>query len=249
MPAKIRNNDKADYSRRVFIDFNLPAPHDLKSSSMNKEENNEVKQPMSKELTPASFPNSEEKHKIKSEQKEELPLPENALNTKQPDIPVNFFMNEKNKNEIFGIQNIAFSANGHTGILSPSGNGKGEGVSGFGNGNGAGTKGSGFSDKGEGAGNYYTNYYKLCLKKIEEQKNYPDIALIRQIEGAVDVKIVLTPDGNVADIRIIESSGWNMLDEEAIRCVRRASPFPSPHEEFLADSKLTLSFTIVFELS
>lgn len=239
MPAKIRNKGEADFSRRVFIDFNMPAPRNLKSTSINKGESKTLKASVSKNLIPASL---QKKYETKNIRKEELPLSADSLNAEQPEIPVNFSLEGKNKNEIFGAQNVSFSGNGRSNIISPAGNSKGNGayVSG---------KGSGLSGNGEGAGSYYTNYYDLCLQKIEEQKNYPDIAVIRQIEGAVDVKITLDPDGNAADIRIVKSSGWDMLDEEAIRCVRSASPLPAPPEEILSDSRLTLSFTIVFELS
>jgi len=247
LPAKVKNSEKTDYSRRVFVDFDIPAPPGFRSSSKINGKSKKVKQSISKKLIPANFSGTEEKHKIKS--KEKKPLVTKTLNTKQSETPVKFSLNRENRNGIFGIQNAAFSDNGHPAILPPSGNGRGKDESGFGMGNKATGNGNGFSGRGNGKSNYYTNYYELCLQNIEEQKQYPDIAVIRQIEGAVEVKIALYPDGKVADIRIIKSSGWNMLDEEAAKCVRRASPFPSPPKGILRDSKLILSFTITFELS
>lgn len=68
--------------------------------------------------------------------------------------------------------------------------------------------------------------YSLILDKIEAAKWYPRVARKRGIEGVAVVKFRITPDGNVMDIMIDKASGFSILDNAAIKTIRRAAPFP-----------------------
>ena len=45
-------------------------------------------------------------------------------------------------------------------------------------------------------------------------------------EGRVLVEMHLEGDGRLADVRLLEGSGYTVLDDATITAVRRASPFP-----------------------
>ncbi|GEM_PF-4054873 len=62
--------------------------------------------------------------------------------------------------------------------------------------------------------------------KIEQAKKYPPLARLRKIEGVVHVSFVIMPNGNLSEVKLLQSSGSPILDEEALATLRRAEPFP-----------------------
>ncbi|MDH3453999.1 MAG: TonB family protein [Desulfuromonadales bacterium] len=66
--------------------------------------------------------------------------------------------------------------------------------------------------------------------------NYPEAAAQRQQQGTCLVRITIDRQGNVADVRLLESSGHQALDDETIRAIRKGAtygPLPRayPNEE------------------
>ncbi len=57
---------------------------------------------------------------------------------------------------------------------------------------------------------------------------YPERARKMGWQGKVKVSFVISSDGFVKDIRILESSGVEILDRNAVETVKKASPFPRP---------------------
>jgi len=60
--------------------------------------------------------------------------------------------------------------------------------------------------------------------------NYPDEARRQQLQSDKTLSLMLTAgikrDGNLASVDIVQSSGFKLVDEAAIRIVRLAAPFP-----------------------
>ncbi|MFA5089374.1 MAG: TonB family protein, partial [Candidatus Omnitrophota bacterium] len=78
-------------------------------------------------------------------------------------------------------------------------------------------------------------------------KGYPLRAKKNGIEGKVEVGFTVLSAGNVADIRIISPSGYDVLDGEAVSLIKKCSPFlkiPEP----LGRSKIGFGTIIVFKL-
>jgi len=63
-------------------------------------------------------------------------------------------------------------------------------------------------------------------KRLEQYKYYPMSARRRGIEGAVDVSFRLNADGRAEQMQLVSGSGYSILDDAALRTVRRAEPFP-----------------------
>ncbi len=63
-------------------------------------------------------------------------------------------------------------------------------------------------------------------KRLEQYKYYPTSARRRGIEGAVDVSFRLNADGRAEQVQLVSGSGYSILDDAALRTVRRAEPFP-----------------------
>jgi TonB family protein len=61
---------------------------------------------------------------------------------------------------------------------------------------------------------------------IEKTKNYPPLAKKRGIEGTATTEFTINSGGHPENIRILRSSGSDILDTAAKNTVLRASPFP-----------------------
>ena len=76
-------------------------------------------------------------------------------------------------------------------------------------------------------------YLETWRKRIEEVGNqyYPEQARRNGVFGNLRILVAVRADGQVEDIRILESSGSKMLDDAAERIVLLAAPFdPLPEE-------------------
>ena len=62
--------------------------------------------------------------------------------------------------------------------------------------------------------------------RIDAHKVYPQIAVRNGWEGRVLVEMRLEGDGSLTAVRLLEGSGYAVLDDATIVAVRRASPFP-----------------------
>ncbi len=61
---------------------------------------------------------------------------------------------------------------------------------------------------------------------IEKAKSYPPFARERGFEGTVTAEFTISAEGHPENIRILQSSGYDILDSAAKRTLLRASPFP-----------------------
>ena len=113
---------------------------------------------------------------------------------------------------------------------------------------GIGTGGS----SGEGSGGnkgvkLQEDYFTIVRLKIEKHKTYPRLASIRQVCGTVVIHFIITPEGAVKEIDIVQSSGSSVLDQAGLKAVKDASPFPRPPVEFF-QTAVSIEVPIVFEL-
>ncbi|GAB4535540.1 MAG: hypothetical protein Fur0020_03000 [Thermodesulfovibrionia bacterium] len=70
------------------------------------------------------------------------------------------------------------------------------------------------------------NTIELIKGLIENAKRYPALARKRGIEGTVHVSFRIDRDGKPYDIKVINASGFSILDNEAIEIIKRAGTFP-----------------------
>jgi periplasmic protein TonB len=91
------------------------------------------------------------------------------------------------------------------------------------------------------------SYLDMVRLKIERHKKYPEHARARQIQGQVRVHFVITPEGDIRNPGIMESSRNASLDGAALQAVKDAAPFPKPPRG-LFKGEVPLVVTVVFEL-
>lgn len=77
---------------------------------------------------------------------------------------------------------------------------------------------------------------------VQKKAMYPKIAQQRSWEGQVVISFVILADGMARDIKVVNSSGRDILDKSAVDAVRSASPFPRPPAE------LELKMPITYKL-
>jgi protein TonB len=84
-----------------------------------------------------------------------------------------------------------------------------------------------FQGEGIGRGDL-GSYLGNARMRIEKAKRYPREARRRGWEGKVVLSFQINRKGEVAQIRLVQSSGYPDLDEEGFATLRRASPFLPP---------------------
>ncbi len=73
----------------------------------------------------------------------------------------------------------------------------------------------------------YAMYMDAWRAKVERigNLNYPEEAKRRHLTGSLVLDVAIKPDGSVAKIDVLRSSGHKLLDDAAARIVELASPF------------------------
>jgi len=95
----------------------------------------------------------------------------------------------------------------------------------------------------------YAGYMRSWVAKVERvgNLNYPEQARRMNLDGALVLSVDLLADGSVEQIRVLRSSGYDILDEAAVRIVRLSSPFSPLPPEITADvDVLTITRTWQF---
>ena len=77
----------------------------------------------------------------------------------------------------------------------------------------------------------YISYFASIKRKIELVWQYPYDAAVQGIQGELQIDFVIGRNGKIESIELIQGSGYKILDDEAIRSIRKAAPFdPIPAE-------------------
>ncbi len=89
-------------------------------------------------------------------------------------------------------------------------------------------------------------YQDAVKQRIQSARRYPRWARRHGVEGAVGVSFLVLSDGSSKNIRLTRSSGYKILDEEALATIKRAGPFPPIPEKNIPRTRIHVS--IVFNL-
>lgn len=100
---------------------------------------------------------------------------------------------------------------------------------------------------------FLISFFQRFSNRIESNWNYPFEAAERSEQGVLLLKITVTREGKLVDVDLLDSSGSDALDYEAIQAVYRAAPFGPvtkhwPHDEMkiYAHFQYTLSSRYIF---
>lgn len=73
---------------------------------------------------------------------------------------------------------------------------------------------------------------EMLWRRVSELKRYPASARLNGWEGRVVVQAVIQMDGHLTNVSVLQSSGYEVLDEAAMDAIRLACPLPLKHKLF-----------------
>jgi protein TonB len=82
---------------------------------------------------------------------------------------------------------------------------------------------------------YYLDTWRRKVEAVGNL-NYPAEARRRQLFGELRLMVAVKSDGSLAEVRLLKSSGFRVLDDAAIRIVQLAAPFAAFPPELRADT-------------
>ena len=84
---------------------------------------------------------------------------------------------------------------------------------------------------------YYLNAWRRKVETIGNL-NYPAEARRQKLFGSLRLLVAIRPDGSLAEVRVLDSSGHKVLDTAALDIVRLAAPFSPFPDELARDTDL-----------
>ncbi len=180
--------------------------------------------PPKKELT-SEAPQGAKKNeppKPPAEKLETAPSPEIPPVVKLPETQ-NPGGGSLNLGMVSGSKSVKEGTSGSSGIAGGSGEGSGTGRVG----NGGGTGGSG-EGKESAARRYLREHFAYIRDKIIGNISYPPLARRMGWQGKVILSFIITTDGFVREVKIVQSSGFAVLDKNAAETISDTAPFPKP---------------------
>ncbi len=106
-----------------------------------------------------------------------------------------------------------------------------------------GVKEEAMTKRSEPSGKVEEAQFSIISKLVREHLEYPYLARRMGWEGEVLLFFRLTPTGEVEELKVLKSSGFEVLDKSAVNAVKRASKhFPRPKQIVLI--KLPIQFKL-----
>ena len=90
----------------------------------------------------------------------------------------------------------------------------------------------------------YKEYYSSVRDLINKKAVLPRMAEKLKLEGGVEVFLAVAQNGQLIEVRLVQSSGKELLDKSAVEAVRRASPFPKPPVDAELEMKVRLTYRL-----
>ncbi len=99
-----------------------------------------------------------------------------------------------------------------------------------------------------GAGQKATGDYWTAVQiHLARNKRYPRKAKRRQMQGKILIELTLLSSGKVESYKILESSGFPLLDKAAIKMINKSAPFP-PFPASITTAQMTRRIPVVFNM-
>ena len=71
----------------------------------------------------------------------------------------------------------------------------------------------------------FISYNRWLKYKVESVLRYPELAAVSGLQGTLYIQFDIMKDGALANLELIKSSGYKILDDEALRSIRATAPF------------------------
>lgn len=93
----------------------------------------------------------------------------------------------------------------------------------------------------------YISYFASIKRKIELIWQYPFDAVQNGIQGELILDFSIARSGNLKNIKLVRSSGFAILDDEAIQSIKKAAPFSPIPEQYSID-ELNIRANFIYEM-
>lgn len=94
----------------------------------------------------------------------------------------------------------------------------------------------------------FIGYFTGMRKAIELVWNYPSEASMRGMQGEVGLEFAINKDGTANRIRVLKSSGYDVLDRAIVEAIKLASPF-SPLPKGFGKNRIVVTGSFRYVLS
>lgn len=91
----------------------------------------------------------------------------------------------------------------------------------------------------------YVSYFSRIKQQIQLAWIYPPQGSAQKLAGEVTLKFEISRDGNLINLRLINTSGSNVLDMNAIKAVKEAAPY-YPFPATISKKKLSILATFLY---
>lgn len=90
-------------------------------------------------------------------------------------------------------------------------------------------------------------YGRSLSSLFARQQQYPRLAALRGWEGEVQLRVTIARKGNIIATQIVRSSGFEVLDQNAVQLVSSSGPLPRPPDA-LQNKELQIIVPVLFKL-
>jgi len=91
----------------------------------------------------------------------------------------------------------------------------------------------------------YVTYFTKIKQLIESHWEYPEVALRYGLQGRLALQFMIGANGQLEQLRLLRSSGSQVLDDEAVRAIKAAAPFP-PIPPWIKPNPLLISASMEY---
>jgi protein TonB len=92
----------------------------------------------------------------------------------------------------------------------------------------------------------YSWLAEALWNRVERMKRYPYLARMNRWEGKVVLEAVIRDDGHVLNLKVAQSSGYAVLDKDAMEVLQKASPLALKHP--LGQTQVVVQVPISYRL-
>lgn len=94
----------------------------------------------------------------------------------------------------------------------------------------------------------FISYNRWLKVKVESVLAYPELAALSGYQGTLYILFDIMKDGSLGRLEVLKSSGYKILDDEALRAIRTAAPFQSLPDDWSMD-RYTIRAAVLFYLN
>ncbi len=94
----------------------------------------------------------------------------------------------------------------------------------------------------------FISYNRWLKIKVENNLHYPELAAVSGYQGVLYISFDIMKDGSLANLELLKSSGYKILDDEALNAIRRSAPF-QPLPDDWSMQRYAIRAAVIFYLS